>query len=149
MINDLGALSLSRERPAATASGYPMLLVMLVALAGAALGLMSIDTTPWGWIAAVVGMLAFLLVLPGFYMLQPNQAAAITLFGSYKGTDRTPGLRWVLPWLIRRKISARANNITSELPTTIDPPVRRSPPAAVTTPQMATPSATTTIRSIR
>ena len=29
-------------------------------------------------------------------MLQPNQAAAITLFGDYRGTDRTTGLRWVL-----------------------------------------------------
>jgi regulator of protease activity HflC (stomatin/prohibitin superfamily) len=36
------------------------------------------------------------------------------LFGSYKGTDRTPGLRWVLPWLIRTKISVRANNFISE-----------------------------------
>ncbi|WP_413071733.1 SPFH domain-containing protein [Sphingomonas sp. 1P08PE] len=50
----------------------------------------------------------------GFYMLQPNQAAAITLFGAYRGTDRTAGLRWVLPWLIRRVISVRANNVISE-----------------------------------
>ncbi|WP_419809379.1 SPFH domain-containing protein, partial [Sphingomonas sp.] len=56
----------------------------------------------------------FVFVLPGFYMLQPNQAAAITLFGSYKGTDRTAGLRWVLPWLIRRKVSVRANNVISD-----------------------------------
>jgi regulator of protease activity HflC (stomatin/prohibitin superfamily) len=50
----------------------------------------------------------------GFFMLQPNQAAAITLFGSYKGTDRASGLRWVLPWMARRKVSVRANNIISE-----------------------------------
>ena len=60
------------------------------------------------------GALVFLFVLCGFYMLQPNQAAAITLFGSYRGTDRTSGLRWVLPWMIRKKISVRANNIISE-----------------------------------
>ena len=47
-------------------------------------------------------------------MLQPNQAAAITLFGDYKGTDRTTGLRWVLPWLMRKKVSVRANNFISE-----------------------------------
>jgi regulator of protease activity HflC (stomatin/prohibitin superfamily) len=35
------------------------------------------------------------LIAKGFYMLQPNQAAAITLFGSYRGTDRAAGLRWV------------------------------------------------------
>ena len=47
-------------------------------------------------------------------MLQPNQAAAITLFGDYKGTDRTTGLRWVIPWMIRKKLSVRANNFISE-----------------------------------
>ncbi|MFN3432861.1 MAG: SPFH domain-containing protein [Sphingomonas sp.] len=53
-------------------------------------------------------------IAAGFYMLQPNQAAAITLFGSYAGTDRIAGLRWVLPWLMRRKVSVRANNVISD-----------------------------------
>src|SRR3546814_14723698 len=35
-----------------------------------------------------------------------------TLFRS--GTDRETGLRWVLPWLTRKKIAVRANNIISE-----------------------------------
>ena len=52
--------------------------------------------------------------LCGFYLLQPNQAAAILLFGDYKGTDRTTGLRWRLPWLTRTKISTRIHNITSD-----------------------------------
>ena len=47
-------------------------------------------------------------------MLQPNQAAAIMLFGSYHGTDRATGLRWVWPWMGKQKLSARANNIISE-----------------------------------
>ena len=59
-------------------------------------------------------MLTFLFVLCGFYLLQPNQAAAILLFGDYKGTDRTNGLRWVVPWYMRSKISTRIHNITSE-----------------------------------
>jgi hypothetical protein len=48
----------------------------------------------------------------GFYMLQPNQAAAITLFGDYRGTDRTTGPALGLPWLIRTKISVRVHNFT-------------------------------------
>ena len=44
-----------------------------------------------------LGAIAFLFVLCGFYLLQPNQAAAILLFGDYKGTDRTHGLRWGCP----------------------------------------------------
>ena len=58
--------------------------------------------------------LAFILILKGFYVLQPNQAAVITLFGSYKGTDRATGLRWVWPWMSKTKLSTRANNIISE-----------------------------------
>ena len=54
------------------------------------------------------------LGLGGFYMLQPNEAVAITLFGAYKGTDRRTGLRWVPFWYGRRKISVRVRNVTSE-----------------------------------
>jgi regulator of protease activity HflC (stomatin/prohibitin superfamily) len=52
--------------------------------------------------------------MPGFYMLQPNQAAAITLFGEYRGTDRATGLRWTWPWMAKKKVSVRANNFISE-----------------------------------
>lgn len=55
-----------------------------------------------------------LLVSCGFYSLQPNEAYAITLFGSYIGTDRMTGLRWILPWYGRKKISLRVRNVTSE-----------------------------------
>src|SRR4029078_937997 len=56
----------------------------------------------------------FILVVPGFYMLQPNQAVAITLFGEYHGTDRSTGLRWTWPWMGKKKLSVRANNFISE-----------------------------------
>jgi len=115
---DTPALNRSREVPAATQSGYVMLLVSLL-LIGLAV---------WAFIAAVAPeevnglmmIVAFvagtigLLVLTGFYMINPNEAAAIQLFGAYKGTDRTEGLRWVLPWLTRKKIAVRANNVISD-----------------------------------
>src|SRR6187402_914080 len=92
-----------------------MLLVLLIAIAVAVVGGTQVDQTPeLGGPLIVLGALVFLFVLPGFYMLQPNQASAITLFGSYKGTDRTTGLRWVLPWLARKKVSVRANNVISD-----------------------------------
>jgi regulator of protease activity HflC (stomatin/prohibitin superfamily) len=112
------ALTSSRERPASTFSGYLMLLLLLVAIIWQVWGIVNLARGADGAIAHVVAVIAapilLLFIACGFYMLQPNQAAAITLFGSYRGTDRTTGLRWVLPWMIRKKVSVRANNFISE-----------------------------------
>jgi len=109
------ALTLSQERPAVTSSGYLMLVVMLIAIVVAIFGATRIDPDPAvGVPLLLLGALTFAFIMPGFYMLQPNQAAAITLFGSYKGTDRTTGLRWIVPWYGKKKLSVRANNIISD-----------------------------------
>lgn len=119
---ELKGMNTSRERPARTYNGYVMLLILLVAIAFAAISVAG-GLPPYGAdklvkvlfvgrivLSAVVG----LLVLSGFYMIQPNQAAVVTLFGAYTGTDRTEGLRWVWPWMMRKKISARAHNVHSD-----------------------------------
>ena len=109
------ALTLSREHNASTSSGYAMLLVMLLALTVGGGALTLIPSAPAiALVTIVVATLIFLFVACGFYMQQPNQATAITLFGAYKGTDRNTGLRWLMPWLGRKKVSLRANNMISE-----------------------------------
>ena len=111
------ALTSSRERTASTASGYLMLALLLAAIVLQIFGIVSLanDHINALTIAAVVtGPIAILFIACGFYMLQPNQAAAITLFGDYKGSDRNTGLRWVVPWLMRKKVSVRANNFISD-----------------------------------
>src|SRR5688500_286723 len=95
------ALTATRERAASTMSGFPMLIAIVVALAIDAWGLIELINDGFSVLplaVVVVAGLAALLFLTGFYMLQPNEAAAITLFGDYRGTDRTTGLRWVWPW---------------------------------------------------
>jgi regulator of protease activity HflC (stomatin/prohibitin superfamily) len=113
---DLSALRLSEERTAHTYSGYIMLLVLLLVIALAAAGASSVinNNQRLGLLLGAPAALLFAFVSMGFYFLQPNQAAAILLFGSYKGTDRTTGLRWRWPWLTRTKISTRVHNVTSE-----------------------------------
>jgi regulator of protease activity HflC (stomatin/prohibitin superfamily) len=113
---DHQALRLSRERPAHAYNGYVMLLVLLVAWIAVPAGGAGIAAELKGLGAAIIilGILATVIVLPGFYLLQPNQAAALLLFGDYKGSDRTAGLRWRWPWLTRTKISTRVHNVTSE-----------------------------------
>lgn len=106
--------SKSLERPASTANGVLMLLIGLALLLG---GPVTVGLNPdsalnvtGGIIAAVLG----LLLVCGLYSLQPNEGMAILLFGDYRGTDRKTGLRWVIPWYSRKKISLRVRNLTSD-----------------------------------
>jgi len=111
------ALNSSRERTASSASGYVMLILLLVAILAQVWAIAQLANDHPSLVALVtviVAPLALIFIACGFYMLQPNQAAAITLFGDYQGTDRATGLRWVLPWLMRRKVSVRANNFISD-----------------------------------
>lgn len=111
------ALTATAERPATTVSGYAMLLVLLLAILGDAYAISALPSAAGGTanvVEIIVATLVFVLVMPGFYMLQPNQAVAITLFGEYRGTDRATGLRWTFPWLAKKKLSVRANNFISE-----------------------------------
>jgi regulator of protease activity HflC (stomatin/prohibitin superfamily) len=101
-------LNQTRERAAIAFDGG-LTLLLAVLLLGAAVWLLAAQDNPAGVVPAVLGVLA----LSGFYMVQPNQAFAITLFGNYKGTDRKTGLRWLWPWYGRRKISVRVRNVSS------------------------------------
>ena len=114
------AMTASRERAAWSTSGYLMLLLFLVLLSLTVWRIVAFagnpqDSEAMGFVVTTgLAVLALILISSGFYMLQPNTAAAITLFGSYRGTDRHPGLRWVWPWMGKAKISARANNLISD-----------------------------------
>jgi regulator of protease activity HflC (stomatin/prohibitin superfamily) len=118
MANDkIIALTATSERPAKTSSGYAMLIILLLAILADVYGIQGLanDGNP-AINAAIVGLatLVFILIMPGFFMLQPNQAAAVTLFGEYRGSDRATGLRWTWPWLAKKKLSVRANNFISD-----------------------------------
>ncbi len=111
------ALTATAERPASTVSGFAMLAVLLLAIVADIYAIGSLPETggaAFNVMILIVATLTFILVMPGFYMLQPNQAVAITLFGDYRGTDRTTGLRWTWPWMGKKKVSVRANNFISD-----------------------------------
>lgn len=111
------ALTATSERPATTFSGYAMLIVLVLAVLADIYGIQQLGSdggAGMGIVIVIAATLIFILVMPGFYMLQPNQAAAITLFGSYAGSDRATGLRWTWPWLAKKKLSVRANNFISD-----------------------------------
>jgi regulator of protease activity HflC (stomatin/prohibitin superfamily) len=115
--NKVIALNATTERPADTYSGYLMLVLLVLVIAFQAFSIYNLANDVTGAlpiVGVIAGALLLILILPGFYMLQPNQAAAITMFGSYKGTDRSTGLRWTWPWMMKKKVSVRANNFISE-----------------------------------
>lgn len=106
--------TVTREIELRSVNGYT------AAAAGAALVLLpvlSFIVAPGGG-GVAIGLRVLLVVagvvtLVGLYMLQPNEAAILTLFGRYVGTDRSQGLRWTNPFYVKRKMSLRARNLNA------------------------------------
>ncbi|HET6603400.1 MAG TPA: SPFH domain-containing protein [Xanthomonadaceae bacterium] len=98
-----------------SASGIPTLLLFIV------LGLAGIAGLLWGIgtenatlvIATIVGEIVLLALCAGFYMVEPNQGAVLSLFGKYIGTVKEQGLRWNNPFFAARKVSLRVRNFES------------------------------------
>jgi SPFH domain / Band 7 family len=63
---------------------------------------------------SVVLVVFGVFILKGLYTVQPNQAVVLLLFGDYKGTDRSAGLRWVNPFLSKVRVSERAQNFVTQ-----------------------------------
>ncbi len=114
---DSPALTSTRERTALTMNGW---LTLAAALGLLALGLTSLAQVAseqaggLSYVGMLAGLIGAVLAASGLFSLQPNEGAAILLFGAYKGTDRTPGLRWMWPWYTRKKVSLRVRNETSQ-----------------------------------
>lgn len=118
MSSETHAMTASKERAGSAYNGY----VMLLALVGIPLfcglyflaGMGHILGPAVGVPVLVVGSVSLILIATGFFMIQPNQAAVITLFGEYRGTVRKDGLHWIWPWMGKEKLSVRAHNIHSD-----------------------------------
>ncbi|MFO1220070.1 MAG: SPFH domain-containing protein [Burkholderiaceae bacterium] len=103
-----------RERDYASANGYAMALLGVAFVIGGAVLLFSArGPGPAMFAAEVLAIVVGALTLGGLYMLQPNEAAILTLFGAYAGTDRHEGLRWANPFFKKRHLSLRARNLNA------------------------------------
>jgi regulator of protease activity HflC (stomatin/prohibitin superfamily) len=104
-----------KENPLRSLSGIPVLLLLLAALLLCALGIVAGIRAESALV--ILGSLLTGLVLTiglvGFYMVEPNQAAVLSLFGKYVGTVKDQGLRWNNPFYSKRKISLRVRNFES------------------------------------
>ena len=104
------------DRTGFSISGYAIIVVLAVlqylAVSGVIsnLKLMQFDFTLVAWVLATI---LVAICWGGFFMVQPNQAKVMTLFGSYVGTVKETGLRWTIPFFLRKKISLRIRNFES------------------------------------
>jgi len=64
-------------------------------------------------LGAILGV-GFILILPGFFTLQPNMAMVLILFGAYSGTVKANGFFWVNPFVSKQKISLRVRNFENK-----------------------------------
>lgn len=100
-------------------NGLTVLLLDLLLLAGfiylIVLGATRLDAAQpgGGWMIAggCVGILAALIVLGGFMLLEPNEARVMLFFGNYRGTFYETGFWWVNPFLTAKPVSMRARNL--------------------------------------
>ena len=64
-------------------------------------------------IAAGLVFIVLLVSLGGFFVVEPNQAVVLMLFGNYKGSERRPGLWWANPFMTKKKVTLRVRNFES------------------------------------
>lgn len=110
----------STESPASTISGWLVLPLYLLVPPGLALWIwrsQPVDAREGAVIGITIGLTVLLLFLGvfGFFIVEPNMARVLVLFGRYKGTERTDGFHWVNPFTSKRKVSLRAHNLASKI----------------------------------
>ena len=91
-------------------------LLMLFALLAGSVGLAWFTATRFVdgavllGLASAVAFLTALVALGGFFIVQPNEAKALVLFGTYKGTVNQDGFWWANPFMTKQSISLRVRN---------------------------------------
>ena len=99
------------EKITKPSSGF---LVLFLSFSGIAAAILLFFT---GFPAPVFGgalLLLSLISLGGFFIVDPNKAMVLLLFGEYKGTVKANGFYWVNPFMTKKKISLRVRNFENK-----------------------------------
>ncbi len=102
-----------QEKKGFSLNGYAIFVVLLATIAALINFIVEqiIAQQPNFWF--FVPLLIIIFIAPGFFMVQPNQGKVMTFFGSYVGTVKANGLRWTIPFFVRKTISLRIRNFES------------------------------------
>ena len=103
------------ERERKVWSGYVMLVVLAVAqlTTGWLIYRTALAGSVPGLVVAVILAIIVLIMWAGLFMIHPNQAKVLQLFGDYKGTAHDPGLKWANPFYQKTAVSTRVRNFES------------------------------------
>ncbi|MEM1090831.1 MAG: SPFH domain-containing protein [Pseudomonadota bacterium] len=106
---------MNTEKVVKVSSGYVMLVGLAVAqLLGVLAFIFAVEASSDLWkIPAVLLNIGILILWFGLFMVNPNQAKVLQLFGSYVGTARNPGLRWANPFYSKKAVSVKVRNFES------------------------------------
>jgi len=91
-------------------SGYLTLVVFLLLLGATGFFIVNQNFIT----AVIIGLLDFILVLPGLIIVNPNESKVLILFGKYVGTVKQDGFFWVNPLTIKKKVSLKAFNLNGQ-----------------------------------
>ena len=96
-------------------SGYLMLFVLLLVQIGLVFWFIQSvqsDSVP-SILAGVFLTIVNIVMLAGLFMVHPNEAKVLQLFGQYVGTAYEPGLKWANPFYSKTAVSERIRNFES------------------------------------
>ncbi|QCW99254.1 SPFH domain-containing protein [Aggregatimonas sangjinii] len=99
---------MKNEKDLSPMNGYMMALLAFLLLVGGVFMLMRMP------ILGIPAIVAALIIIPGFVLVNPNSSRVLLLFGKYVGTIKKNGLFWANPLYTKKKISLRASNFDSE-----------------------------------
>lgn len=102
-----------KELSVRSVPGIPVLLLLLAAHVAGAWVILAGGGALGSVLLGVATLVVAFFMLFGLYMVEPNQAAVLSLFGRYKGSDKTDGLRWNNPFYSKKKVSLRVRNFES------------------------------------
>ncbi len=98
-----------REGKAWRLSGFPMLVIEIALVIWLFTQRQSL---PGHFLA--IGVIVAVLLAAGFFVVQPNEARAVVFFGNYVGSTRRSGFHWTNPLTVRRRVSLRVRNFSSD-----------------------------------
>ena len=101
------------ERRMSAGSGLAFLLGGLAGLILCILLMIATQGEPAAVVVGILGIVTSIFVLKGLFVVNPNEAAVLQLFGKYIGTVRDEGLKWANPFYSANKISLRVRNFES------------------------------------